>query len=184
MRHNNPQKSIGLREQARFHEFLEWFRQNIEDADAISIPKGHDEKKAKNALKRWKSSLPKGSEARAHVIEITNLWESHLIQKGKNRNGLSYNETGRYTSVRHETAKQDGKVTVGEAAKIISKALGIKVAAKTIRPLSPEWHHSGFFRNRMGKTWFFTKEQVEDIIKTWPETNRNVTPQPEVTFHP
>jgi hypothetical protein len=67
----------------------------------------------------------------------------------------------------HIYAKECGKITAGEAAKILSKKFAIKILAKDIKPLSTEWHHSGAFKGNngtlAGKTYFFTKEQVDSI---------------------
>lgn len=84
---------------------------------------------------------------------------------------LSINETGKYTSERHEKAKQSGKLTAGEAARLISKITGEKILASDIKSLATEWHHSGFYKKNdratMGKTYFFTQEQTEKIAADW-----------------
>lgn len=73
---------------------------------------------------------------------------------------LSYNETGKYTSERHQAAIESGKLTAGEMAARLSKIYGEKITAKELKPLAPEWHHSGFYkpangRSTMGRTYFF-----------------------------
>lgn len=79
------------------------------------------------------------------------------------------NFSGKFVSENHYKAKQEGKLTAGEAAKIISKRTGKKYLAKDIIPLCTEWHHSGLYKKEkkfvMGKTWFITKEHVEEIIR-------------------
>jgi hypothetical protein len=96
-----------------------------------------------------------------------------------NGGGLSLDVSGKYTSVRHELARESGKLTAGEAAKKISKELKLKVSAKevvsayeTLNGCEPEWHHAGFYRNSrgkstMGRTFFFTKEEVDALIAGW-----------------
>lgn len=83
---------------------------------------------------------------------------------------LSYNETGKYTSANHQKAKDDNKLTFGEAAKVYSKIRKIKTSAKELNAIYiahfnryPEWHHSGFYNGKMGKTYFITKEQLDEI---------------------
>ena len=68
--------------------------------------------------------------------------------------------TSKVVSERHYIASQT-KLTAGEASKILSKALGIKVGAKElvesfklIYNKEPEWHHSGFYKSTMGRTFF------------------------------
>lgn len=82
---------------------------------------------------------------------------------------LSTAYTGKYTSERHESAKQSGKLTAGEVAKLINKRFKPepKVTASELRPFATEWHHSGFYkshcRSTMGKTWFFDAEIFENF---------------------
>lgn len=96
--------------------------------------------------------------------------------------GLSIEQTGLYTSERHEQARRDGKLTAGQAAAIIRARLGSKVSAKeTVSAFGilfgcePEWHHSGFYRPQggrrktMGRTFFFSIDQIEELISRWPE---------------
>lgn len=94
---------------------------------------------------------------------------------------LSFNETGKYTSERHELAKQSGKLTAGEAAKILKKK-GLTISAKeTVEAFKlltgsePEWHHAGFYKgangSTMGRTFFFTYDQVEMIFNRYSETS-------------
>ena len=97
----------------------------------------------------------------------------------ENSGGLSVSVSGKYTSVRHELAKVDGKLTAGEAAKKVSKALKIKVSAKELKEAftlifarQPEWHHSGFYKaagrkSTMGRTFFFTEEQCDKLVESW-----------------
>jgi len=89
-----------------------------------------------------------------------------------NQIGLS----NKYVSERHAIASQT-KYTAGEAAKELKK-LGVKATAKEvvesyklINRHEPEWHHSGFYKNggksTMGRTFFFTLEQIEDLAENW-----------------
>jgi hypothetical protein len=107
-----------------------------------------------------------------------------MIQLINNQNetggGLAVNITGKYVSNRHAIAKESGKLTAGEAAKILSKILNIKISAKElvagyklINGCEPEWHHAGFYKGNhgstMGRTFFFTNEQIEALAPRWPE---------------
>lgn len=85
-------------------------------------------------------------------------------------NGLS----DKYVSERHHYASQT-KLTAGQAAKIISKEINLKVSARDlvnkyveIHGCEPEWHHSGHFkangRSRMGRTFFFTDNEINELI--------------------
>ena len=103
-----------------------------------------------------------------------------LLKNAQNFNGggLSVSVTGKYTSIRHELAKFDGKLTAGESAKFISKKYSIKLSAKEIVEFYqllnnrlPEWHHAGFFKKgskaRMGKTYFFTNDEIDYLIENY-----------------
>ena len=74
----------------------------------------------------------------------------------------------------HILAQNQGKLTAGAAAKILTKKFGIKISAKDLKPLSTEWHHAGHFKGfnggQAGKTYFFTQDQVNQIT---PETIEN-----------
>lgn len=73
-----------------------------------------------------------------------------------------YAEQGRSNS--YIAAKEDGRLTAGQAAKLLSKRLGVKLLAKQIEPLAVEFHHAGRFGNRQAKrVFFFTREQVDRI---------------------
>ena len=101
-----------------------------------------------------------------------------------NGGGLSVAVTGKHTSVRHELAKLNGRLTAGEAAKVLSKSLKIKVLAKEVTAAyevltgrEPEWHHAGFYKGRngrstMGRTFFFTDEHVEMLADRWHEVDQ------------
>ena len=89
-----------------------------------------------------------------------------------NQIGLS----NKYVSERHAIASQT-KYTSGEASKELKK-LGVKASAKEvvegyklINRREPEWHHSGFYKSgsksTMGRTFFFTQEQIEDLAENW-----------------
>lgn len=87
-----------------------------------------------------------------------------------NQTGLS----NKVVSERHHYASQV-KMTAGEAAKQLSKTLGVKISAKEIVEMykilhgrDPEWHHSGFYKangkkSTMGRTFFFDESQVSDL---------------------
>lgn len=92
---------------------------------------------------------------------------------------LSFETTGRYTSERFEAAAMSGKLTSGEAAQKLRKK-GIKITAKELVEAytllygrEPEWHHAGFYKggngSTMGRTFFFTDEQVEEIKSRFSE---------------
>jgi hypothetical protein len=97
----------------------------------------------------------------------------------ENGGGLSHSVTGKYTSVRHERAKIDGKLTAGEAAKYLTKELSVKILAKELveaykilEGKEPEWHHAGFYKNSkkkstMGRTFFFTDSDIQLMIEKW-----------------
>lgn len=89
-----------------------------------------------------------------------------------NGGGLSVVVSGKYTSVRHERARIDGKHTAGESVKILKKQ-GIIISAKELvsdwkilTGSEPEWHHAGFYkpqnnkRKCMGRTFFFTDQNL------------------------
>jgi len=90
-----------------------------------------------------------------------------------NGGGLSVEVTGKYTSVRHERARLDGKMTAGDGAKLLKKQFKISLKAKELTEAfqiltgrEPEWHHAGFYKNgtgksRMGRTFFFSSDDIE-----------------------
>lgn len=96
-----------------------------------------------------------------------------------NGGGISHAVTGKYTSVRHERAKIDGKKTAGEMAKLLSIAISETISAKDLTNAYmllyghlPEWHHSGFYKakggKKMGRTYFFCDEDLTKLIADWP----------------
>jgi hypothetical protein len=99
--------------------------------------------------------------------------------QNENGGGLSFEVTGKQTSVRHALAKEAGKLTAGEVGKHLSKSLKIKVLAKEVvsayrilKNKEPEWHHAGFYKqsgkkSTMGRTFFFTNEDVDFLIQNW-----------------
>lgn len=98
------------------------------------------------------------------------------MSQNSNGGGLSVSVTGKYTSVRHELAKESGKLTAGGAAKKLSEKLTEKVSAKEIVSAwtlltgrEPEWHHAGFYSGTMGRTFFFSSEQISELAERWPE---------------
>jgi hypothetical protein len=84
---------------------------------------------------------------------------------------LSINESGLHTSARHFQAKNDGKFTAGDLATILKKELKVKVKASDLKYFANEWHHSGFYgakgKKTMGKTYFFTEDEVSEIKNNW-----------------
>jgi DNA-binding transcriptional regulator YdaS (Cro superfamily) len=77
---------------------------------------------------------------------------------------LAFEQTGKYVSEQHESARRRGLLTAGEVAAKIRKATGRQVSAKDLRPYADEWHHSGFYAGKMGKTWFFRPNTIEFLI--------------------
>jgi hypothetical protein len=105
---------------------------------------------------------------------------------------LSIEQTGKHTSQRHQQAIEEGKLTAGQAAKKLSKATGQKVLAKQLIQLyelhfgyNPEWHHSGFYKggsgkSTMGKTWFFSECEIENLAKIDVKTLLTPATPPEM----
>ena len=72
-------------------------------------------------------------------------------------------------------AEESGRLTAGQAAKALSKRLGVKVLAKHIEPLAREFHHAGRFGNRQAKRiFFFSPREIERI--TLADVERASTP--------
>ena len=80
-------------------------------------------------------------------------------------------------SERHIYASRN-KLTAGDAAKRMGKALGTKVLAKDVKELyqlqynrEAEWHHSGFYQGgsgrTMGRTFFVSEEEVQSLIDNY-----------------
>ena len=68
----------------------------------------------------------------------------------------------------HINARNDEtKMTVGEAAKLLTKKFKSKIYAKELEVFATEWHHAGVYKNRSGrlsgKRIFFLS--VEDGIR-------------------
>lgn len=61
-------------------------------------------------------------------------------------------------------AQEAGRMTVGEAAKILTKRLGRKVLASQLEPLASEWHHAGRFGRGQARRVFFLSEAQVDAI--------------------
>lgn len=89
------------------------------------------------------------------------------------QNGLS----SKCVSERHVYASRN-KLTAGDAAKRMTKALGTKVLAKDVKELyvthfgrEAEWHHSGFYQGgsgrTMGRTFFLSEEEVQALIDNY-----------------
>lgn len=72
-------------------------------------------------------------------------------------------------------AQESGKLTVGQAAKLLSKKLGQKITATQLEPLANEFHHAGRFGNNKAKRVFFlSQEQVDKItLKDIEEANKS-----------
>jgi hypothetical protein len=98
--------------------------------------------------------------------------------QNENGGGLSVSITGKYTSVRHELAREAGKSTAGEVAKYLSKILKEKISAKEVisafkilEGREPEWHHAGFYKGNsgrtMGRTFFFDDDDIQNLIDNW-----------------
>lgn len=106
--------------------------------------------------------------------------------QNENGGGLSTSVTGKYTSVRHELAKMDGKLTAGEAAKKVSKILSQKISAKELVAANDllgrrtEWHHAGFYKSSssrkstMGRTFFFDGDDVAYLVENWEKVSEKM----------
>lgn len=75
-------------------------------------------------------------------------------------------------------AKENGKITAGEAAKILSKKFKIKILARDIDNLTDEFHHAGVFKNHQNrltgkKVKFFTLESVNSLTLNQILDNKN-----------
>ncbi len=94
--------------------------------------------------------------------------ENTTLNRGTSRD--EYNAQGK--SNRFLYAQEQGKMTAGEAAKVLTKRFGTKILASDIEPLAVEFHHAGRFGNNKAKRIFFfsdedlariTLEQVEEL---------------------
>jgi len=96
-------------------------------------------------------------------------------QKTKQPMALATN--GKMVSERHQIASESGKLTAGQAVKMIKKQ-GIQTNAKEVVEVfelingrQPEWHHSGFYKSggksTMGRTYFFKAWQVQELAEKW-----------------
>ena len=73
-------------------------------------------------------------------------------------------------------AQSAGRMTAGQAAKVLSKRLGRKITAKEIEPLAVEFHHAGRFGNHKAKrVFFFSESEVERI--TLADVDRAAAPR-------
>lgn len=93
-----------------------------------------------------------------------------------NQTGLS----SKVVSERHHRASQhENKMTAGQAATELRKQ-GFQIKARELVKAwelltgrEPEWHHSGFYKStsgsRMGRTFFFTTEQVQEVAERFSE---------------
>lgn len=80
--------------------------------------------------------------------------------------------SNKFVSNRHEDAINDsGKLTIGEVIQLFKKATGLP--SQTIRDVinfvfpSLEYHHSGFYGKKMGKTYFLNSEQIVKLADNW-----------------
>jgi len=72
-------------------------------------------------------------------------------------------------------AQSAGRMTAGQAAKVLSKRLGRKITAKEIEPLAVEFHHAGRFGNHKAKrVFFFSESELERI--TLADVDRAAAP--------
>lgn len=97
-------------------------------------------------------------------------------------------------SERHAEARHDAnKLTAGELAEKMRKA-GLDVSAAELKPLAPEWHHSGwipgprrFGGSKMGRTYFFPADVDINVIyaDVLAARDRQITEKAEadVTVH-
>ena len=75
-----------------------------------------------------------------------------------------YQSQGR--SNNYIAAVEAGKLTVGQAAKFLTKKFGEKIVAKQLEPLAVEYHHAGLFNGRSAKRVFFlTRDFVETLTR-------------------
>ena len=88
-----------------------------------------------------------------------------MNQRGMSQHGTTRDEyAAQGRSNNYITAQDAGRLTAGEAAKLLSKRFGLKIKAKQIEPLASEFHHAGRFgRNQAKRVFFFSPEQVEQI---------------------
>jgi hypothetical protein len=61
-------------------------------------------------------------------------------------------------------ARAAGRLTAGQAAKLLSKRFGRKITAKQVEPLAVEFHHAGRFgANKARRVFFFAPDQLARI---------------------
>jgi len=67
-------------------------------------------------------------------------------------------------------AQAAGRMTAGQAAKLLSKRFGRKVLAKEIEPLATEFHHAGRFgAHKAKRIFFFSQEELDRLTVTQVE---------------
>jgi hypothetical protein len=72
-------------------------------------------------------------------------------------------------------ARAAGRLTAGQAAKLLSRRLGRKITAKQIEPLAVEFHHAGRFgQHRARRVFFFSESELERI--TLADVDRAAAP--------
>jgi hypothetical protein len=72
-------------------------------------------------------------------------------------------------------AQSAGRLTAGQAAKVLSKRLGQKITGKNIEPLAVEFHHAGRFGKHQAKrVFFFSEAELENI--TLADVDRAAVP--------
>lgn len=85
-----------------------------------------------------------------------------------------YNQQGKSNS--YIATQQEGGLTAGQAAKMLSRRLGVKILAKELEPLTKEYHHAGRFgKNQARRVFFFTPKEVDRI--TLEDIRQASTPQ-------
>ena len=91
------------------------------------------------------------------------------LESVENYNGMALG-TNKAQSYRHYIAEKT-MLKLGEFIKELKKVFkeDTKIIKSIIQYRYPnlEWHHAGFFKNRMGKTYFVSYQQAIDIIKNF-----------------
>ncbi|UYQ95019.1 hypothetical protein MKQ68_07920 [Chitinophaga horti] len=97
-----------------------------------------------------------------------------------------YAQEGKSDNYQHAEAR--GLLKAGEAAALLTKRFGTKIAAAELTVFSKEWHHAGVFSGKGGsvkgrRVYFFSPEQLEQIslnailanrLKTKPEPDNEI----------
>ena len=73
-----------------------------------------------------------------------------------------------YVSQRHDNAKSDeSKITLGEASKILKKFYENYDKEVLLSEMRLEWHHAGFYKNAMQKTYFVNASQMVYLLENY-----------------